>query len=243
VYALRVGERERREHAEAALLDTLLDLTRLANPTASIRGERLARLLADLVEIDGSYDGEVLAEAAHLAQIETLAAESSRAREEVCKVLHRAPSLQRTATLLSVTADGGRCVRGGGRDAELFAVASEFDRMTNEQQIERGEAWRRLSDASPELPSHAVESIRRWVESREAQTVVHATIAQLADGMRLVDDIRTDDGVMLIARGQEVTPKLRSLLDSYTATNKLREPVAVLASAEQVDAMQALVLT
>lgn len=65
-----------------------------------------------------------------------------------------------------------------------------------------------------------------WIEARYAVREVPSKI--LKDGMILDDDVFTQDGTMLVSKGQEVTNLLRRRLQTFAETIGLKEPLRVL---------------
>jgi response regulator RpfG family c-di-GMP phosphodiesterase len=77
-----------------------------------------------------------------------------------------------------------------------------------------------------------VLALRAIVAREDRRTVVSVPVCELSDHHILAEDVRTPGGLLLIARGQEVTPTLRALLQLHASTMGFQERAAIFAPLE-----------
>ena len=62
----------------------------------------------------------------------------------------------------------------------------------------------------------------------EAFEVQEVTLRDLTTSMTLADDVTTEDGVMLVGKGQDVTFSVYQRLKNFARKRKINEPIRVL---------------
>jgi hypothetical protein len=72
-----------------------------------------------------------------------------------------------------------------------------------------------------------VAALTNVLHVEHACVIRQVKVAQLADGMYLADDVRTIQGTLLCAKGQEMTASMRARLRNYVANVGLSSPIKV----------------
>ncbi|MDZ7617595.1 MAG: hypothetical protein U1E05_11355, partial [Patescibacteria group bacterium] len=72
-----------------------------------------------------------------------------------------------------------------------------------------------------------VAALANVLHVEHACVIRQVKVAQLADGMYLADDVRTIQGTLLCAKGQEMTASMRARLRNYVANVGLSSPIKV----------------
>lgn len=77
----------------------------------------------------------------------------------------------------------------------------------------------------------ALAEIRGDSRAGSKAIVKEVSVSQLKVGMVLADDVKTSKGLLLVARGQEVTPGLTERIKNFSQEAGVREPIRVIVSA------------
>jgi hypothetical protein len=113
-------------------------------------------------------------------------------------------------------------------EARILKVALDFD-----QQESRGpgkaRAMESLRSQQGCYDPLVLEALERLVREDTGQTSKEVTLEGLRPGMILLNEIRNVNGVVLVGKGQEITPTLLHRLRNLSWRNSIREPIAVLA--------------
>jgi response regulator RpfG family c-di-GMP phosphodiesterase len=97
--------------------------------------------------------------------------------------------------------------------ARILRVALDLDEELLGE-TSRPSALARLSVNATKYDSAVLAALRTLCEGEE-EASVEVSIVDLTDGMVMASDIRTKGGVLLVARGHEVTPGLRARLENF----------------------------
>ncbi len=248
-YRLITAERVLLEETLHGSIKTLVDILSITNPVAFGRAGRARQLVRELAEALGLPDRWQLEVAAMLSQLGsvTLPDETARkffvgealTREERTMVerlpdvterlLANIPRLEPVREILAIQA--GRRVSGGASEARAVAanalkIALDFDEIESrgvplQEALDtlRGRTGAYLPQVFEALLScKGVGAVRQ--ELREVP------LRGLVVGMVLAEDLKTRTGLLLVARGFEITPsfieRARNFADGY-----VREPVRV----------------
>lgn len=216
----------------------------LADPTAFGRAERLGRLAAELCEEVGVDDPWEVETAALLSQVGVLAVttdvrakraagesltpqelrEWSQQYVQAAELISEAPRLGRVGELIRSLSES----RGPETRAEaLLRLVVDFDHRTRDTDLSGPEAVEVLR-AGRDEEDELIDALTRVVERDEERRLVEIGVEELVVGMRLVDDIVTTDGMVLVAQGQDVTETLRRRLDAYADSHVVKQPFRVL---------------
>ena len=83
------------------------------------------------------------------------------------------------------------------------------------------------------------EVLAALASSRKAPEARSVTLRELVPGMTFAADVRTEDGVLLVARGQDVTPSLLQRMRNFARSRPLREPFRVTVPVAQEEVVPA----
>ncbi len=248
-HRLVTAERELLEQTVRGSINVLTDILGLVNPSAFGRAQRLRRyveIIASKLQLPDVWQYEL---AALLSQIgcvaippdvldkfqagepltrdeeDVLSSQFSLSRKLVAKI----PRLDVIAQIIETLEQAPKTNIGHsapiGLGAHLVRLALEFDKR-----ITRGEA---VSRAVSEIHSLR-EYDPRFVAALEQ---VHADEAdgdtrrvrrsELRTGMYIASDVYTHTGLLLLAKGQEVTESVIARLESFAKTVGVAEPIMV----------------
>ncbi len=247
-------------HGVVAMLTRVLSLT---SPTAFGRANRLrslAKELADAAEINDAWELEIAASLSQLGAVtltepilaklakeqplsEAEAALVAKQYETAAELIGEAPrldSIARTVALQSAAAsptdeDSAVVIRNAG----LLGVALRFDQLTGEQEASRAEALQQLLSDPSGLEAAALDALRKVVARHDARRLVEVEVEELTEAMHLIADVTTTDGIVLVAKGHDVTVQLRQRLQTYASSHELQLPIRVLAAADLADQIEA----
>jgi response regulator RpfG family c-di-GMP phosphodiesterase len=110
--------------------------------------------------------------------------------------------------------------------ARILKVALDYDTLMTvhgDAQPALAEMLTRTTWYDPAV----VLALRAIVAREDRRVVVTVPVPELSDHDILAEDVRTPSGLLLIARGQEVTPTLRALLQLHASTAGFQERVAM----------------
>jgi len=253
-HRLVTAERELLERTLHGSIQALVDVLALASPVAFGRASRARRLMGELATLIGFRDRWQMEMAAMLSQVgavslspataERLASGATLSADEECQVarmpevalqlLGDIPRLDEIRAILQHC----RCTFAGGDPAQPFAgdaipigarllrVVLDYDRLcsaghSNMEAVARMRA--RTGCYDPDILSDlaAVTGSESHIAIRELR------FQDVALGMVFVDDVRAEDGTLLVARGQEVTTVLLHRIENYWAYLALPGPVRV----------------
>ncbi|MFQ5700048.1 MAG: HD domain-containing phosphohydrolase [Myxococcota bacterium] len=265
MHRLVVSEKELLEQTLQGAVRVLTEILGLVNPAAFGRASRVRKRVTQIARAMGISEIWRLEIAAMLSQIgcvtvpaqiiEKLGGGASlsateqkmiRAHPEIGAGLIRGiPRLEEVAEMIAFQGlrfDG----RGSERDApegdaiplgaRLLRVALDLDQLES-----RG---RRLCDALDELEGRkgiydpAILATLRGLDGFEPQSrEIEVRIGDLCTGMVIAEDIRSEEGLLLIAAGQQVSAALVGRLINWRRDgHRLREPVRVIVDPEAAEA-------
>ena len=242
-YNLITAQRVLLEQTLHGSIKALTDILALANPLAFGQATRLRQGVNELVSALGVADGWQIEVAAMLSQIgcvslppavlEKVHARATLTIEEEAMVL-RAPGVAETVLANIPRLDGVRDI--------LRYQAKQFDGGGNPPDCICGEeipwgarALKLLSDADqlesegvpPGFTLDTLRGRKGWydpkiLEALAAIRKIHRSsvvrelpLSRLRPGMILAEDVRTSNGILFVARGQEVTPGLQARFNNF----------------------------
>jgi HD-GYP domain-containing protein (c-di-GMP phosphodiesterase class II) len=111
--------------------------------------------------------------------------------------------------------------------ARILRVAVDYD------ELDRGERERatilKLLRSRPGLHDPAViDALERSFSARQRGQVVTLPLKDLGAGMVLSDDVLASSGMLLVARGHEITAGTLARMLNFAASVGVREPIQVL---------------
>lgn len=253
-YRLVMAERALLEDTLSGAVGLLTEVLALVSPLAfskAARVEQYAVALAEQLQVEDTWQIRL---AALLSQLGCLAVpdevlakadtESGLDAEEqeifaehpalAARLLTRIPRLEGVAAMVARQADS--VAEGLGPDVKewdserlgghVLEVAIAFDRHLCAG-LSHGEAQARLAQATDGRPKALLSALARVPLASADEETRLATVADLRLGMVLEDEIRLEDGVLLVAQGHEVTDSLLARLRSFARRGSVREPFKV----------------
>ncbi|TWT99309.1 Hydrogenase transcriptional regulatory protein hupR1 [Botrimarina colliarenosi] len=257
------AERELMAQTVHGVVSMLTHVLSLVNPSAFGRATRLrslAREVADAIEIADPWELEIAASLSQLgavtmtdALLQKLGREDPLTDAEqilvsqqyriAADLIGEAPRLESIARAVVLQSDDESPTESDSvnvrRNASLLAVVLEFDHLTTDRGLPRADALHQIVSHAPNSAEIAIEALQKVVARHDTRRSMEVTLADLRDGMYLVEDVETTSGIVLVARGHEVTASLRGRLTSYGATHDLKLPIPVLVAADMADKIAA----
>ena len=250
-HRLVTAEKELLEKTLVGCVEALVDVLSLANPAAFSKAVRIKRYVQSLVaemQLSSSWQYEMAAMLSQLGCV-TLPPkiiEMERHGEQLTSgqqkafdmhpaiagvLLKKIPRLQDVAWMVaqqrtkledSVTSVSKELAIG----AEILRVAVEFDDM-KAKGMGDSEARERLR-ASSKLTPRALDSLKCVKPGSEGFDLRTIPISGLAAGMVLQEDVATNVGVLIAARGQELTYSLIVCLNNFHRQGEIPDEFLVL---------------
>lgn len=250
-YQLITAEKELLENTLMGSIKVLSDVLSLANPAAfgrCMRVRRYVQHIAAKLGLDSPWKYEA---AAMLSQLGCVTLESELIDAAYCgqklnaedqtrfnmhpsvakNLLNNIPRLEGVAWIIGQQQDGaaspddkmGENMKLG---ADILRIALSLDNLTV-QGITHRDALAKLKQDrryDPKLLS-ALDDFKQVAGEKEARAV---RISDLMPGMILQEEIKTKAGILLVAKGQEVTYPLRVRLENYRRRQEIPEKIMVL---------------
>lgn len=237
-------------HGSIRLLTEVLGL---ANPAAFGRGNRLKRLVTALIDQLGAEARWEIEVAAMLMPIQTLAltpevvakiAAGQQLSEAEQAAVDRGPALlsellasiprmevvrevliAARRPLRAVVASDDALKRRVEHGAQILRVAADFDALesSGESAAMAVDTMRGRAGRYEPAVLEVLAALHGRASGREVREVA---VSGLKVGMVFAEDVRLASGMLLIARGHEVTPSLMARLENYPPRT-VREPLRV----------------
>jgi response regulator RpfG family c-di-GMP phosphodiesterase len=254
-YQLVTGEKELLHKTFVGAVSVLTDVLELAQPSVFGRAERIQEIVSTLQKglgLEAQWEYKLAARLAMLGF--ALLPEQERMRFEIGslsgadlnatirgasaigqRIIERIPRLGAVAQIIGMqaTADGSAVIPHPKNDQEravmgatLLRVAIEWDALVRQglsAEVAAGEVRQSLPRLSPRISQILVE-----LEFDDVGEIgIEVGVSQLEEGMILLDDVLTSDGVMLIRSGRRLTWTIIEKLRSYQANPAGLRPVRV----------------
>lgn len=256
-YRLVTSERVLLERTLQGSIQLLTDLLALVHPAAFGRANRTRQRLSALGAALRSEDGWSLELAGLLSQIGliTLAPElverihagrllSEKERAQVAqlpsvaeRLLAHIPRLEPVREILRhqdrpfVMLNGAAPLAPGERipqGARMLRLVLDFDRLEAEG-VPAAAAIETLQHRAGQYDPEVLAAFRTIVGGDDGSSELRElTLGEVRVGMRFAVDVITDGGVLLVARGQEVTPALMDRIENFWQGMTIAEPIRVL---------------
>lgn len=261
-YRRIVAERDMMSQTVHGVVAMLTRVLSLVSPTAFGRATRLRTLASELAgaaEIADPWELEIAASLSQLgavtmtpATLEKIAGDQKLSEVEIdlvhrqfttaAELIAEAPRLDTIARVVALQSDevipaddDSVQVR---RNAELLRVALAFDHLVGDRGLPRADALMELTATAADFEPAALDALRKVVAKHDSRRLLEVEIDELRDDMHLVEDVATTDGMVLVAKGHDVTGSLRSRLTNYASTHELRLPLRVLVAADIADEIE-----
>ncbi len=243
-YRLENAERVLTEHTLRGSIRAIVEMMSLVHPTVSARTSRVRRLVIELCEqlhVADAWRIEIAALLSHVGYVgmprdlvdriidgQMLAphetARAAQAPEVAAKLIASIPRMEEVQNILLMQGthwNGAHASVQGMRGdripigARILRVASDFDVL-----VARGTgvqaAIDALSHADGVYDPAVVDALRaaRGNKLPDPDTIA-VKISDLAPGMIVSSDLRTAEGLLVVARGQEVSPQVIEHIRHY----------------------------
>lgn len=248
-YRLIVSERELLEKTLKGSIKVLSDVLSLASPVAFARASRLVRLLRKMAPKAGMDTTWKVELAGMLSQLGCLTLpadsleriycgeEASMAERQVFEghprigadLLSFIPRLEDVAGMIRLqnekfTPDSASRIPLGAR---LLHAAVDYDSLVMSGRSSQQAAGLLRQPAGHHDP-RVLDALEEVVKEEAQMEPRQVRLRELAPGMILNDHVRAGTGLLLVAKGQEVTRSLKSHLLNFDATMMVRQPIHVL---------------
>jgi response regulator RpfG family c-di-GMP phosphodiesterase len=121
---------------------------------------------------------------------------------------------------------GNREMAENRQGAQILRAAIIFDGLLRKRQS-RVDAAHFLTRRFADLDSRIIEALMELEPEAAGENARTLGIADLRTGMVLQDEVRTGEGVLVAAKGQEITPPLLTKLQSYWKKKAIGESIPV----------------
>lgn len=246
-YRLLHAERELLEQTLTGAVKALSEVLALSNPTAFGRAARVHRTVSALCARLAPPDRWAIEVAAQLSQVGAIQLPSAVAEKVYFgqpltpgeqamvdrgpaladQLLANIPRLEPVRAILAAQA-AGPAGRPGGEaplGARLLRLAAELDRL--EGGGLPGQAALAVLQSRPgEHEPRLLQALEAELAARSQADVQELPLSQVKPGMQLAEDLHARNGVLLVARGFQVSPGLLMKLQSLEVG--VREPIRVL---------------
>ncbi|HXJ88125.1 MAG TPA: response regulator [Candidatus Binatia bacterium] len=231
-YRLIVAEKQLLEQTLSGCLQVLSEVLSLVNPAAFSRAERARRYIHHVVtamQLGNPWQYEVAAMLSQLGCVtlapetidavyggQTLSPSEQAQYDEHPRVasalISKIPRLEPIAWMIGhqnhpiTKSDEGEDseMRTG---AEILRLVLEYEQLTH-QGVSRTESAHRLAMKNRQFSPKFFETLVMLDPNAEDSEIRKTRIADLTPGMILQQEVRTRSGLLLVSRGQQVTPML-----------------------------------
>lgn len=253
-YHLVRAEKELLEKTLIGSLQLVTDILSMVNPTAFGRASRVRRLVRQLSDIMKAKDAWAVEIAAMLSQIgcitvpeetlikvyegKNLTADEQRMIENSPKVGHdlisRIPRLEPVADIIAhqerlanASSRVEECRNGTPLGARILNLALDFDELI-EARLSSSQAFIQIQRRGNRYEQSAVAALCEIVKASQTMyEIKEVNISKLVEHTILAEDIMAANGVLLVAKGQEVTASLRLRLENFLQRGSIRYSVQV----------------
>lgn len=261
-YRLIKAERDLLSKTFIASIKVLTDLLSAVSPLAFGKASRVRQLVRQLCAELGLKDWQVEV-AAMLSQIgcvsipEQILAKAYEGKELTAaerrtfdayplaggQLIAGVPRLEEVAEIITYQQqhyDGGGVAGDGRRGGDIppgsriLKVALDFDTLVSAG-YSNETALAEINDRPGRYDPSVVAALGRVLAITHAQVIRRVKISALVDGLTLADDIKTTNGTLLCAMGQEVTRAMRARLKNYLVNLAIQSPIKVFVPVEMAD--------
>ncbi|MDY0165212.1 MAG: response regulator [Thermoguttaceae bacterium] len=261
-YRLIRAERDLMSRTLGGCIKVLTDVLAAVNPTAFGRASRVQRLVnaiaAELEVDDGwrmriaamlsqvgcvSVPEETLEKIFHGRDLSRVEAEQYAAHPALGReMLQNIPRLEPVAEIIGLQEhpyEGafpddpmrGEQIPLGSR---VLKTALDFDALVHSGYTEEM-AMAQLRHRAGQYDPRVLEVLEKVLCIEQTCVIRQVHASQLTDGMFLAEDVRTMQGTLLCAKGQEMTPSMRARLRNYVVNLGLSSPIKVFARTDASD--------
>jgi len=254
-YRLVTAEKELLEQTLRGSIEVLNDVLSLASPAAFGNATRVRKLVSGICEKMGVENGWECEIAAMLSQIgcitippDTLQRhyQGEKLLRSEIEMIQSHPSvgrelvshIPRLGSVADSIAYQNKCFDGSGLPdddlmgaaiplgARILKVALDYD-AAQWGGGDEFDAMSQLRDHAKRYDPDALAALREVVGIRESLERQEIALRELAPGMSLAEAVKTGDGMVVVAKGQEVTPALYQRIRNFSRHRKIVEPICV----------------
>ena len=250
---LRSVEQRLLDETLSAAVAVLTDVLGLVSAGAYSRTMRISRLVSALAdELDYAADWE-LTLAARLSQVGCVVVDDDtipdlldpRHAAVAAELVSSIPRLEPVAAIIArqldadpVSSEDVASWSDAETKAELLRIAVQFDHLLAAG-MSRKRAIEELAAASRPPARRLLEALGNVRRDEDAMVEIETTVAQLAAGMQLTEDVVAGNGVKLAAGGVVLTSVLVGRFRTFASSHGISEPISVLAPASTVRELSA----
>ncbi len=254
-YRLINAERELLSHTLSGGIKVLTDVLGLVNPVAFSRASRVHRLVRQMCGEMGLQRTWMIEIAAMLSQIGCVAVSQdtltkvfqgeklSLAEEKVFlehpqtgrELLINIPRLEEVAEIIAHQNDlyhDRQNIPHESRAAEtvlgayLLKAALDWDTLVSGG-MNYDLAMAVINDRKTWYHPDVLAALRKVMHITDVRVVRRVLPQEISDGAVLAEDVRSVEGALLCAKGQEVTPSMRAFLRNYVVNVGIQTPIKV----------------
>ena len=266
VKAYHMAERELLEKTLSGSIKILTEVLSLVKPTAFGRALRTSRIMQKLMAQLGVKSSWVFELAAMLSQIgcvvipaevvekkyrnEVLSPEESRLFDSHPQIGHdliaNIPRLEEVAEIIAYQEKkyNGQGMPRDGRKGEaiplgarILHVALALDTLLSSDQNMK-EALEEMRQRTGCYDPGVIKALAAIVKSEAEHEILSVNLDQLQFNMILAEDVVTETGSLFVAKGQEVTPSLRTRLRNLAVREHIPEMFPVIVADKESQNIQ-----
>lgn len=238
-YLLVQAERELLEGTLHGSVRALLETLSLANPAVFARAARLRGLVSEMLDQVDVADRWEIEVATMLSQVGAVTLPprvteklhtGARLEDDEQQLVDRLPAI--AVRLLAdipridgvkeiISAQGHWMADDAPLGTKLIRLASDFDALET-REIEADVAIRKLSERERDYGQAALAALKGLHRTDSPQRVLREIpVADIAAGMVLASDVRTKDGMLLVAKGFTVTESVLDRINNFAQSTTL----------------------
>jgi response regulator RpfG family c-di-GMP phosphodiesterase len=254
-YRLITAERELLQRTLRGSIKVLTDILALASPAAFGRAMRLRERARRIAASLGAADPWIVELAAMLSHIgcvtmptETVEKmyQGKQLNQAEAGMVERYPqvghdliaNIPRLEAVAKIVAYQQKRYSGSGPPddgvsgnkiplgARILKLLLDFD-VLETQKIDRMAAMTMLRNRAGWYDSRVFAALETLVGAPVDQVVLSVSLSELKPGTTTVDDVRSESGVLVLARGQEITEPLLERLRHFAQSDPICEPIRV----------------
>ncbi len=259
-YRLIMAEKELLEKTLSGSVQVLIEILSLVNPTAFSRASRVRRLVVQLstqLKVENAWQTELATMLSQVGSVtipeetllkayrgQGLSADESRMIQGHPQIGHdliaRIPRLEAVAEIIAYqdklySRPGPRREGKAGSDipvgARILKLSLDFDRLVTQgmsateaiEEIERRNGW---------YDPAVVDGLRQVVSNETRNEIRSVGVEDLTLNTLLAEDVVSCKGLVLVAKGQEVTTHLKERLRNFSSLGVIPHSIKILVSSK-----------
>jgi len=255
-YRLITAERDLLQRTLRGSIKLLTDILALASPAAfgrAMRARERARRIASRLELPDPWTVELAAMLSHIGcvtmppdtvdkmyQGKPLSPAETQMVERYPQVGHDLlVNIPRLETVAKIVVYQQKLYNGLGPPndavsgdeipvgARILKVVLDFD-VLESSRMQRIEALSTLRSRPGWYDARVLTAIEELLAAEVEEEVWSVSLEELKPGMATVDDVRSESGVLVLARGQDITEPLLERLRHFARSDRIQEPVRVI---------------